>query len=108
MLVPIEPTEARRGGYVDPARVVRRLLEFQRYKTRRGSCTSRPRSAPRSGRGRKPCCEVRHAGEEMLEAGLYDLIAAFKELLDRRRTLLAHEVEAEGRPSSSAWTSCWR
>ncbi len=38
------------------------------------------------------------AGEEMLEAGLFDLIAAFKELLDRRKALLAHEVEAEGQP----------
>jgi segregation and condensation protein A len=34
----------------------------------------------------------------MLEAGLYDLIAAFKELLDRRMTLLAHEIEGEGPP----------
>jgi segregation and condensation protein A len=33
----------------------------------------------------------------MLEAGLFDLIAAFKELLDRRKTLLAHEVEHEGK-----------
>ena len=37
------------------------------------------------------------AGEEMLEAGLFDLISAFKELLERRKTLLAHEVEAEGK-----------
>ena len=37
------------------------------------------------------------AGEEMLEAGLFDLIAAFKELLERRKTLLAHEVEHEGK-----------
>ena len=34
----------------------------------------------------------------MLEAGLYDLIAAFKELLDRRKALIAHEVEDEGPP----------
>jgi segregation and condensation protein A len=33
----------------------------------------------------------------MLEAGLYDLIGAFKELLERRRTLLAHEVAGEGK-----------
>jgi segregation and condensation protein A len=36
------------------------------------------------------------AGEEMLEAGLFDLIAAFKELLERRKALLAHQVEAPG------------
>jgi segregation and condensation protein A len=33
----------------------------------------------------------------MLEAGLFDLISAFKELLDRRKTLLAHEVEGDGK-----------
>jgi segregation and condensation protein A len=37
------------------------------------------------------------AGEEMLEAGLFDLIAAFKEMLDRRKTLLAYEAEREGK-----------
>src|SRR4029077_18102752 len=37
------------------------------------------------------------AGEEMLEAGLFDLISAFKELLERRKTLLAHEVASEGK-----------
>jgi segregation and condensation protein A len=36
-------------------------------------------------------------GQEMLEAGLFDLISAFKELLDRRKTLLAHEIGAEGK-----------
>jgi segregation and condensation protein A len=36
-------------------------------------------------------------GEEMLEAGLFDLIAAFKEMLDRRKALFAHEVEGEGK-----------
>ncbi len=41
------------------------------------------------------------AGEEMLEAGLFDLIAAFRELLERRKTLLAHEVEAEGQSVES-------
>jgi len=37
------------------------------------------------------------AGEEMLEAGLFDLVSAFKELLDRRKTLLAHEVADQGK-----------
>jgi segregation and condensation protein A len=40
---------------------------------------------------------VDDAGEEVLEAGLFDLISAFKELLDRRKTLLAHEVEGDGK-----------
>jgi segregation and condensation protein A len=33
----------------------------------------------------------------MLEAGLFDLVSAFKELLERRKTLFAHEVEHEGK-----------
>ena len=37
------------------------------------------------------------AGEPMLEAGLFDLISAFKELLDRRKTLLSHEVAPQGK-----------
>jgi segregation and condensation protein A len=36
-------------------------------------------------------------GEEMLEAGLFDLISAFREMLDRRKALFAHEVESEGK-----------
>ena len=34
---------------------------------------------------------------EMLEAGLFDLIAAFKELLDRRKALLALDFESQGK-----------
>ena len=83
MLVPIEPTEAQgEEEAVDPRdELVQRLLEFQRYKEAAGVLP-----------------KFDDAGEEMLEAGLYDLIAAFKELLDRRKALLAHEVEAEGPP----------
>ena len=36
-------------------------------------------------------------GEEVLEAGLFDLIGAFKELLERRKVLLALEVQHEGK-----------
>ena len=34
--------------------------------------------------------------------GLFDLISAFKELLERRKTLLAHEVESEGKTHRAA------
>ena len=42
------------------------------------------------------------AGEEMLEAGLFDLVSAFKELLDRRKLLVQHEIEGEGRTLDQA------
>ena len=100
MLVPVDPTEAAGEEPEDPREaLVQRLLEFERYKAAAGvlyekgqiraATWTRPETVlPRF---------VDDAGEEMLEAGLFDLISAFKELLDRRKTLLAHEVEGEGK-----------
>ncbi len=101
MLVPLQPTEAEgEEEPVDPREeLVRRLLEFQRYKEAAG--VLHQQAQIRAAQWTRPDTVVPafdDAGEEMLEAGLYDLIAAFKELLDRRKTLLAHEVEAEGPP----------
>jgi segregation and condensation protein A len=101
LLVPIEPTEAEgEEEYVDPREeLVRRLLEFQRYKEAAGILHQQAQI--RAAQWTRPDAVLPRfddAGEEMLEAGLYDLIAAFKEMLDRRKTLLAHEVEAEGPP----------
>jgi len=101
MLVPVEPTEAEgEEEHVDPREeLVQRLLEFQRYKEAAG--VLHQQAQIRAAQWTRPDTVLPRfddAGEEMLEAGLYDLIAAFKELLDRRRTLLAHEVESEGPP----------
>jgi segregation and condensation protein A len=101
MLVPIEPTEVEGDEeQVDPREeLVRRLLEFQRYKDAAG--VLHQQAQIRAAQWTRPDTVLPafdDAGEEMLEAGLYDLIAAFKELLDRRKTLLAHEVESEGPP----------
>jgi segregation and condensation protein A len=101
MLVPIEPTEAEGDEeYVDPREeLVQRLLEFQRYKE--AASVLHQQAQIRAATWTRPDAVLPRfddAGEEMLEAGLYDLIAAFKELLDRRKALLAHEVEAEGPP----------
>jgi len=101
MLVPIEPTEAEGDEeYVDPREeLVQRLLEFQRYKEAAGILHQQAQI--RAATWTRPDAVLPRfddAGEEMLEAGLYDLIAAFKQLLDRRKALLAHEIEAEGPP----------
>jgi segregation and condensation protein A len=101
MLVPIAPTEAEgEEEPVDPREeLVRRLLEFQRYKEAAG--VLHQQAQIRAAQWTRPDAGLPRfddSGEEMLEAGLYDLIAAFKELLDRRKTLLAHEIEAEGPP----------
>jgi segregation and condensation protein A len=101
MLVPIEPTEAAgEDEAVDPREeLMRRLLEFQRYKEAAGILHQQAQiRAAQWTRPETVLPSFDDAGEEMLEAGLYDLIAAFKELLDRRKALIAHEVEDEGPP----------
>jgi segregation and condensation protein A len=100
MLVPVEPTESEGEDETeDPrAELVRRLVEFQRYKEAAGILHQQAQI--RAATWIRPDTTVPKfddVGEEMLEAGLFDLIAAFKELLDRRKALLAHEVEAEGK-----------
>ena len=78
---------------------MQRLLEFQRYKEAAGVLHQKGADPRRhlDAAGRRRCPRFDDAGEEMLEAGLFDLISAFKELLERRKTLLAHEVEDEGK-----------
>lgn len=104
MLVPVNPTEAAEEEAEDPrAALVQRLLEFQRYKEAAG--VLHQQAQIRAATWTRPDAAVPafdDAGEEMLEAGLYDLIGAFKELLERRKTLLAHEVGAHGKSVEQA------
>jgi segregation and condensation protein A len=100
MLVPIDPTEAEGEEEQEDPRdaLVRRLLEFQRYKEAAGILHEKGQI--RAATWTRPDTALPvfdDAGEEMLEAGLFDLISAFKELLERRKTLLSHEVESEGK-----------
>lgn len=100
MLVPLSPVEAAgEEDQEDPREaLVQRLLEFQRYKTAAGILHQQ--AEIRAATWTRPDSvlpKFDDAGEEMLEAGLFDLIAAFKELLERRKVLLAHEVEAHGK-----------
>jgi len=101
MLVPVNPSEAQgeEEPYEDPREeLVRRLLEFQRYKDAAGLLHQQAQiRAATWTRPDSVLPKLDDAGEEMLEAGLFDLIAAFKELLERRKVLLAHEVESEGK-----------
>jgi segregation and condensation protein A len=100
MLVPVDPAEAQGEEETeDPrAELVRRLLEFQRYKEAAG--VLHQQAQIRAATWTRPDAVVPRfddSGEEMLEAGLFDLITAFREVLERRKTLLAHEVEPEGK-----------
>ncbi len=107
MLVPIEPTEAPVDeDQIDPREeLVQRLLEFQRYKEAAGVLHQQAQiRAAQWTRPETVLPKFDDAGEEMIEAGLYDLIFAFKELLERRKTLIAHEVEDEGPPLEQRMT----
>jgi segregation and condensation protein A len=100
MLVPVSPAEAEgEEEGVDPREeLVQRLLEFQRYKEAAG--VLHQKGQIRAATWTRPDTALPafdDAGEEMLEAGLFDLISAFKELLERRKALLAHEVGHEGK-----------
>jgi segregation and condensation protein A len=100
MLVPVDPTEAQGGEEEEDPReaLVQRLLEFQRYKEAAGVLHQKGQiRAATFTRPEAVLPALDDAGEQMLEAGLFDLISAFKELLDRRKTLLAHEVESQGK-----------
>ncbi len=98
MLVPINPTEALADEeHPDPREeLVQRLLEFQRYKEAAGLLHQKRQI--RAASFTRPDAVLPlfdDAGAEILEAGLFDLISAFKELLDRRKALFAHDVERE-------------
>jgi segregation and condensation protein A len=100
MLVPVDPTEAAGDEELEDPReaLVQRLLEFERYKEAAGMLHQKGQI--RAATWARPDSAVPSfddAGEEMLEAGLFDLITAFKDLLERRKTLLAHEIEAGGK-----------
>jgi segregation and condensation protein A len=100
MLVPIDPTEAQGDEEQEDPReaLVQRLLEFQRYKEAAGILHQQAQiRAATWTRPETVLPSFDDGGEEMLEAGLFDLVSAFKELLDRRKTLFDHEVAAEGK-----------
>jgi len=96
----VNPTEAEGGeeDAVDPREeLVQRLLEFQRYKEAAGILYQKGLIRAATWTRPESVIQSFEPGEEMIEAGLFDLIAAFKELLDRRKTLLAHQVAAAGK-----------
>jgi segregation and condensation protein A len=100
MLVPIDPTEAQGDEEQEDPReaLVQRLLEFQRYKEAAGILHQQAQiRAATWTRPETVLPSFDDGGEEMLEAGLFDLVSAFKELLERRKTLFDHEVAAEGK-----------
>ena len=104
MLVPVSPTEVEEDGEDPRETLIQRLLEFERYK--QAASVLRQQYDIRTATWMRPDAVVPKfkddAGEEMLEAGLFDLVSAFKELLDRRKLLVQLEVEGEGKSLDQA------
>ena len=104
MLVPVSPSEVEEDGEDPREMLIQRLLEFERYKQAAG--VLRQQYEIRTATWIRPDAVVPKfkddAGEDMLEAGLFDLVSAFKELLDRRKLLVQHEIEGEGRTLDQA------
>jgi segregation and condensation protein A len=100
LLVPVDPTESQGAEEVEDLReqLMQRLLEFQRYKEAAGILhQKREIRAATWTRPETSVPQFDDGGEEMLEAGLFDLISAFKEMLERRKALLSHEVADGGK-----------
>jgi segregation and condensation protein A len=104
MLVPVSPAESEEEGEDPREALIQRLLEFERYK--QAASVLRQQYEIRTATWLRPDTVVPKfkddTGEEMLEAGLFDLVSAFKELLDRRKLLVQHEIEGEGRTLDQA------
>src|SRR5262249_61355428 len=99
MLVPVDPTEAQGEEELEDPReaLVQRLLEFQRYKEAAGILHQQAQiRAATWTRPETALPAFDESGEEMLEAGAFDLISAVKELLGGRRAPLAPRVAAGG------------
>ncbi|MBK5255948.1 MAG: segregation/condensation protein A [Vicinamibacteria bacterium] len=104
MLVPVSPSEVEEDGEDPRELLIQRLLEFERYK--QAASVLRQQYEIRTATWIRPDEVVPkfkdETGEDMLEAGLFDLVSAFKELLDRRKLLVEHEIEGEGRTLDQA------
>lgn len=104
MLVPVSPSEVEEDGEDPRELLIQRLLEFERYKQAAG--VLRQQYEIRTATWIRPDAVVPKfkddTGEEMLEAGLFDLVSAFKELLDRRKLLVQHEIDGDGKSLDQA------
>jgi segregation and condensation protein A len=95
MLLPISSEEEEEGGEDPRAELVRRLLEYQKYKEAAVELERRPmldrdvfiRSAP-VGAEESP-------EEERVEVSLFELLEAFRQMLERAKPEAFHEVILE-------------
>ena len=95
MLLPSEDADEEEG--VDPrAELVQRLLEYQRFKEAADTLSKRRLLNRDVWSVVGPGPEKTPENEREIEVGLYELVAAFKDVLDNTKgATLKHEVETE-------------
>jgi segregation and condensation protein A len=92
MLLPASSEEGEEEGEDPRAELVRRLLEYQKYKAAAAELEKRP-MLDRDVFLRSTPMEVEDAGEEeRVEVNLFELIEAFRKILERVKTEEFHEV----------------
>jgi segregation and condensation protein A len=104
MLVPVSPADVEEEGEDPRERLVQKLLEFERYKQAAG--VLRQQYEIRSATFFRPDAVIPkfddEGSEELIEAGLFDLVSAFRDLLERRKLLVEYDVETEKRSLDQA------
>jgi segregation and condensation protein A len=92
MLLPASSEEGEEEGEDPRAELVRRLLEYQKYKEAAAELEKRP-MLDRDVFLRSTPMEVEDVGEEeRVEVSLFELIEAFRKILERVKTEEFHEV----------------
>jgi segregation and condensation protein A len=94
LLLPASSEEEEEGGEDPRAELVRRLLEYQKYKEAAGELEKRPmkdrdfflRTLPK---------DPEEPQEERMEVNLFELLEAFRQVLARARDEAVHEVTLE-------------
>jgi segregation and condensation protein A len=95
MLLPVSSEGEGDEEESDPrAELVRRLLEYQKYKEAALELEKRP-LLDRDVFARSVPLEMEAPEEEKLEVGLFELLEAFRQILERAKTEAFHEVALE-------------
>jgi len=94
MLLPVSTEEEEEGGEDPRAELVRRLLEYQKYKDAAAELERRPMK-DRDFFVRSVAEDAREPQEERFEVSLFELLEAFRQILVRVKSESVHEVQLE-------------
>lgn len=95
MLLPTSPEEEEEGGEDPRAELVRRLLEYQAYKEAATELQRRPLLDRDVFIRTVPLETEEPEKEEKIDVNLFDLLEAFRKVLERAKPEIFHEVMME-------------